>query len=351
MRHLPLNIGESLILGSRSSAVAFHNGSAVLIDTVLASQEYKDLLQPILTQVTNLDPRRARPRCSVHGQYHQPREKSLWDFLPQYLKPFSKRNRRQSIPLHPKAELFQSQLLELAPFAQMPPDALSKVSVGITIPSWLLDSDETCHLASAALSTFGRVVCFETPPSSAYTATGYELCRISYEAFECDGPGRIMTLEYNNGLATASMVTTPVMSCFNDPVLFSLRNSTNSKDLAEWISAFIDRQRPDKLMLAGADTEDALFMEAIRDSDAVSYLDSHASLPANQVLAFGGAQAAKDKLESQIGDCEEWPECENLRIKADAIAGASMLSKPPIWPAIGLHHSQPLYEQPPQVEL
>ena len=232
----------------------------------------------------------------------------------------------------------QTQMLALPPFADMAPEKRSQVAVGVQLPSWLAGSREACHIAKAAESTFGKVIRLESPPSSAYTAAGYELCRISFEGFECTGPGRLMTLEYDGGLAVASMVETPLSNWAANPIAYSARKGLTSDDVAEWIDAFIDSQSPDKLMLAGSGTEDPLFTKALTKSRARSYLDNPSSLSPRHILAMGVAQAAKDALESQKDDCGELEECKDLRRKADAIAGTCRPPKPRTWPATGPRH-------------
>ena len=115
---------------------------------------------------------------------------------------------------------------------------------------------------------------FETSPFSAYTAAGYELCRISHEAFECDGPGRIMVLEYDEGVATASIMRTPLLNWSWKPVTFALKNQTiANEDLIGWIDSFVDSQHPNKLLLAGAGGDDSLFRNAVARPRAAAYSD------------------------------------------------------------------------------
>ena len=252
-----------------------------------------------------------------------------------------KQHEQEVAPLHPTVQLIRSQILALAPFATMAPQALSEVAVGIQIPSWLVGSEEACHIAEAATRTFGRLVRFETSPSSAYTAAGYELCRISYDAFECTGPGRLMTLEYDEGLAIASVIGTPVSNWHPNSIVFSAQHELETQDMMGWINSFIKLQSPDKLMLAGAGAADPLFLSAVNGSRAAVYLEDYSALPASQILASGAARAAKDALESQPDDCGESVECEALRRSADSIAGVYNPAKsPPTWRAVEPRHSE-----------
>ena len=296
-----------------------------------ASQEYQDLMQSILTRVMRPESRKAVLPCHGVRPLYQPSsfEKSFPGFLlacfrwtQTFVSSFIRQQQREVTPLHPTVQLIQSQMLVLSPFATMAPQPLSEVAVGVQIPSWLVGSEEACHIAEAATRTFGRLVRLETSPSSAYTAANYELCRISYDAFECTGPGRLMTLEYDEGLATASVVETPVSNWDPNSITFSAQYGLETEDMADWINSFIKSEKPDKLMLVGAGAADPLFLKAVNGSLASLYLEDHSALPPSQLLASGVAQAAKDALESQPDDCGEPVECEALRRRADTIAGA-----------------------------
>ncbi len=319
------------------------------IGTVAASLEYKNLLQPILNKAVGQEPQRAASRCPETHQRSQPSpfDRSFFEFLvavpllPQRLwKSYTEQQSIKIPTLHPKARLIQDEMRLLPPFADMALETLSQLAVGIQIPSWLTGTKEACHIASAAKSLFGPRVRFESPPSSAYTAAGYELCRISYDAFECTGPGRIMTLEYDGNLAAASIMQTPLSDWSANPVTFSARTGLTTQGMIEWMDTFIESQRPDRLILAGAKTDHPSFADALSYSRAASYLDDHSPLPPPQILAFGAALAAKVGLESQVDDCGEWEECIDLRRKADVIAGSYRPLKPAIWPAAGPGHGE-----------
>ena len=314
---------------------------------MVASREYKDMIQPILTKAIDQEPRTGASQCPETRPRFPPSpfDGTFLDFLvAAFLWPkrlWRSSTEQQSIkfpPLHPAAHLIQEQMLALPPFTNMAPEKLSQLAVGVVIPSWLAGTEEACHIARAAEKTFGRLVRLESPPSSAYTAAGYELCRISYEAFECTGPGRIMTLEYDGNLAVASMMQTPLSSWFANPVTFSVRARLTSESMTEWINIFVDLQSPGRLMLVGANADDPWFADAIANSRAFSYLDDHSPVPARQVLGLGAAQAAKEGLETQVDDCGEPADCEDLRRKADAIAGTYRPLKPSTWPATGPRH-------------
>jgi hypothetical protein len=315
------------------------------IDTVIASQEYKDLMQPILAKTIGQNPRKGASQCPKTDLRSRPlsSDRIFLDLLTAashwlqgLWKPSTKQHMIKIPSLNPTAHLFRDQMLALPSFRNMAPETRSRLSVSVVIPSWLANTEEACHVVSAVQSTFGRLISLETPPSSAYTAAGYELCRISYEAFECTGPGRIMTLEHDGDLTVASIMQTPLLSWATNPVTFLVRTGLNGMN--EWINTFIESQRPDMLMIIGANSKDSPFADALAKSRAVPYLVDHASLPPHQVLALGAAQAAKDGLETQPDDCGEPAECEEIRRKANSIAGTYRPLLPSSWPASGSRH-------------
>ena len=319
------------------------------IGTVATSQEYKDLMQSILVKAIGQESRKGVSQCPESRPRSQPSpfDRNFLAFLvacflwPRRLwKASTEQQLVKFPPLHSTAQLIQDQMLALPPFKTMAPEALSHLAVGVVIPSWLAGTEEACHIARAAERTFGRMIRLESPPSSAYTAAGYELCRVSYEAFECTGPGRIMTLEYDGNLTVASIMQTPVSNWFANPVTYSARTGLAAQSMTEWINTFIDSQSPDRLLLVGANTDDPSFAKALANSRAVSYLEDHSLLLPRQILALGAAQAAKDGLELQVDDCGEPAECEDLRRKADAISGTYRPSKPSTWPATGPRHAE-----------
>jgi hypothetical protein len=244
------------------------------------------------------------------------------------------------LPLHPAVQLVQNEMLALHPFTNMAPGSLSRLAVAVEIPSWLMGTEEACHIASAAERTFGRLVRLESPPSSAYTAAGYELCRISYDAFDCTGPGRIATLEYDGDFAVLSMVQTPLSNWFANPVTFSATTGKGSESITAWVNDLIDAHHPDKLMLIGSNTDDPSFADAIAKSRAVSYLDGSSPLPASHIVALGAAQSAKEGVELQVDDCGEPEECQELRREADVIAGTYRPLRPSTWPVAGPRHAE-----------
>lgn len=228
--------------------------------------------------------------------------------------------------------------------ASMSPQERSHSTIGISIPSWLAGTEEACHIVDAAERTFGRLVRIESSPSAVYTAAGYELCRISYEAFECSVPERLMTVELDGGIAVATMVQTPIMDVFKNTVTYAVRrwpdirepgSESDVDDLVRWVDDFVEAQKVDMLMLAGSAANDPLLVEALKSPKIGRLMDSHAGvLPIRDIVALGTALAAKDAIESQIDHCGEPMECEEIGREADRIGGKySPLATPPCWPA------------------
>ncbi|KAL8649380.1 MAG: hypothetical protein Q9210_004440 [Variospora velana] len=187
---------NNALTSSIQSAVAFHNGSMIPAGRVSASQEIMDLLGPILATAVGHEPQKRTTRC--RGSHSSPTPASSTDrffgFLATYIPGvMSLWNVSEPPPLQQTAQIFQDEMLRLAPFADMDAKARSQAAVAIVLPAWLAGTEEACHIADAASRTFGRMLSLENPPSSVYTAAGYELCRISYDAFDCTGPGRIMS--------------------------------------------------------------------------------------------------------------------------------------------------------------
>lgn len=304
--------------------------------SLAASQEHKRLMQNVLDNVRGDEPQKATTQCP------KPSTKDTPSLLQRVWHSFSGQQRTILAPLHPTAQLLQDEMRMLPPFNTMAAEKLSQLSVAVTIPSWLTNTELACHVATAASRTFGRFISLESPPSAAYTAAGYELCRISYDAFDCTGPGRIMTLEFDGHLAVNSMVNTPLSSWFANPVIFSVGRDLSVQGMAKWIDSFIDPWRPNHLILVGVEANDPLVVNAVANSHAVSLVQELTSaLPPKHILAFGAALTAKTILENQPDDCIESTECIELRREADTITG---IYKPPltpsVWPAITAEHGE-----------
>jgi hypothetical protein len=243
-------------------------------------------------------------------------------------------------PLDPTTQMIQDHILSLHPFASMSAKNRSQAVVAIQIPPWLVPSPYACNFREAAEATFGRAIGLETASSSAYTALGYEICRVSQKAFDCTGPGRLAVFEYNGQLAIASTLRTPVDIFDNLHTRYSTLASNNSVELAKWIDSFLDTFPPDMITLAGSDVERSVFQEALGLSN-VPYEIVKSGYPvveAGDILVKGAAQVAKDALENHNFDCSEDPECFEIRRKADEIAGKYKFPRPERWFSISFRN-------------
>jgi hypothetical protein len=189
-----------------------------------------------------------------------------------------------------------------------------------------------------AEATFGRVVGLESASSSAYTGLGYELCRVSQDAYECDGPGRLAIFEYDGHLATASVIKTPLDIFDRLETRYSTLTSHESAELSKWINSFLDACSPDMITLAGSDVDLSIFQEALDLSNAAGQVEPGGSVEVEDILVKGAAQAAKDALENHNTDCSEFRECLDVRREADRIAGKYRFQSPKLWPAVNNRH-------------
>lgn len=167
----------------------------------------------------------------------------------------------------------------------------------------------------------GRVVGMIAPAFAAYTAAGYEMYRVSIDEFDCRGPGRIMTLEYDGGLAVATAQTTPLFGCSTEAAMFSVWRRCASGTIKDWIDAFASAAKPVEAIRAGSSINDPEFMDGLTESKVATLVDEVSELPAEHILAFGAAMDAKFMMESHGHDCVDMGECRRLREEADRIAG------------------------------
>ncbi|KAL8853158.1 MAG: hypothetical protein Q9221_002040 [Calogaya cf. arnoldii] len=307
------------------------------------------MLEPILATAIGHEPQKRTTSCpDVHSAPTPASSRQkFFEFLAkknpglEWLWSSLNRNKVPELPpLHPTAQTYQDEMLRLPPFADMNTEALSQAAVAIVLPAWLVGTEEACRIAEAARRTFGRMLSLENPPSSVYTAAGYELCRISYDAFDCTGPGRIMTLEYDGDLSVATITSTPLLHWSAGPIVFSAKRGLAAEKMTQWIDSFVASQKPQRIILSGTGVDQPSFVEALRASSINGYLDDQPPLPARHLLAFGAAQVAKDLLESQPDDCSESRECDELRRKADAMSGPFRPPVPSVWPSVGLRHDE-----------
>ena len=255
--------------------------------------------------------------------------RTLWDkYFPQPVV------QEPPVPLNPNTQLFKDHIEALLPFTNMSTEQRLNVSVALSHPAWLTGEKETCQAIEAASMIFREPVMVESPPSSSYIAMGYELCDTDYEAFDCKGPGRIMTIEFEDDLTVMSLIQTP--SIYQPPLSFAVSRRNDDDGLVEWINSFVDSQNPDMVMTTGSNANNDRLHEAVLRSRASSRLVSqpNASIADVRAVVMGAARSAKDTLESQWDDCGEPQECYEIRKQADRIAGKYNGPRPSIWPAI-----------------
>src|SRR5436305_4968219 len=108
--------------------------------------------------------------------------------------------------------------------------------------------------------------------------------------------------------------------------------------LVEWINSFVDTQNPDMVMMNGPNADVPHLRNAVLRSRAASRLIDQPSIPGHRAVVMGAAQAAKDRLESQIDDCSEPGECIEIRKQAVRITGECRVPEPSLWPAVGRLH-------------
>ena len=168
---------------------------------------------------------------------------------------------------------------------------------------------------------------------------GYELCRVSQEAYEYDGPGRIAIFEYDGYLATASVVKTPLLHIFDRlETRCAILISNNPAELSKWIKSFLEACSPDMIAVAGSNIYSTIFQKALSLSNAVGRAEPDGYVEVEDILVKDAAQAAKDVLENHDTDCSEFPECLAIRREADRIAGEYKFSRPKMWPAVNNRH-------------
>ena len=255
--------------------------------------------------------------------------KTLWDkYFPEPVV------QEPPVPLNPNTQLFKDHMEALPPFANMSTEQRLNTPVVVSHPAWLTEKKVTCQAIEAASIIFREPVWTESPPSSSYTALGYEVCHKDYEAFECKGPGRIMTIEFEGDLTTMSLLRTPLRSQF--PLTFSVSRRGEDDFLVEWINSFVDTENPDMVTATGSNANDTRLLNAVLRSRASPRLISqpNASTAGGRAVVMGAAREAKDSLERHGWDCWEPEECNEIRKQADRTAGKYNGPMPSIWPAV-----------------
>jgi hypothetical protein len=333
------------------SAVAFHNGTMAYLAHSPGSIEYRNLMQSILNKKFDHPPQKRSTRCYRAEPPPLPSafDKSFPSFLValfSLLKTLWDKHFRQQVVQEPlvllsrNTQLFKDQIVAPPPFANMSAEQRLHVSVRVSHPAWLTGTEEACQVIDAAAIIFGLVAAPESPPSASYTALGYELCRIGYDAFECTGPGRIMAIEFESDLTVMSMARTALSE--SDPLTFSVSREHDDDALVERIDSFVDTQKPDMVMTTGSNPNDPRLRNAVLRSHASTHLvdQPNTSILRHRAVVMGAARAAKDRLESHGNDCGEWDECYEIRQQADRIAGKYNGPVPSIWPAVARLHQE-----------
>ena len=316
---------------------------------MVGSKEYRNLMSSTLGQHNTYAPRSTALNCLARVWQIEPVpwDKDILKLMGSYTsylrktikEAFEPPKEPETIPpLDSTEQMIQAQLLSLQPFANMSAESRSQVTVAIQLPAWFLASPYACSFYRIAEETFGRFVGLESASSSAYTALGYELCRVSQEAYECNGPGRLAVFEYDGYLATASTIRTPLDIFSRLGTRYSTLVSNNSVEISEWINSFLNSASPDVITLAGSAALSGIFQEAINLSYAADHVEASSSVGVKDLVVKGAAQAAKDALENHNTDCGEFEECLAIRREADRIAGRYVFQRPSVWPAVNNRH-------------
>ena len=215
----------------------------------------------------------------------------------------------------------------------------SKLDVHITVPPWLAATAESCEILEGAKLVFGHVLGIESALKAAFTAMGYELCAMAYEAFDCNESGRLMLAQLHKDTVTLSLITTPIMVPW---LTFQATKTNGEQDLHVWINQFVDSNRPDLAMISSSDVLDAAYLRRVLlQTRAGKLLIDQSPTFYYSVLSMGAAKAAKDILESPGTDCFEWDECLDIHREADRIAGKYNPIRPATWPDVASSRNLP----------
>lgn len=214
----------------------------------------------------------------------------------------------------------------------------SSPRVTVAVPVSLTDL-QACPIISAIAHTGKSIISLEHPPGAAFTALGFPLCRISSEWAPCQPPGRIMTLHYTRDALTAALMSTPLYWWMHGKVIYEINENlgndrsqaihpayedTTFLAMAQWIDTFAEKNKPDRVILLGPFIDQPAFKKAVSISRISSLIVGYPSdIDPEHTVVLGTAKVAKDNLESQNEDCLEDDECEEIRRKADEMAGSS----------------------------
>ena len=235
-------------------------------------------------------------------------------------------------PLHPAAEVIRQELLALEPMASHR-NGLRALEIDIAIPAYLAGTDLVCHVYEALDSLSLRYGPPSFPVDAAFTAMGYDMCRISSDYLPCNAPEKIMLLEYNHArsLVMASWIRTPIHSWACETVAwdaFQMPSKNGAELLRHWLNNIITTNSPANITVRGSNSTVQNLIAAIHGSEAepLLVLPQEHNVSTEHVVEFGAARKAKELLDRQPDDCIEDGKCERIRRKADKIAGAFQLS-------------------------
>lgn len=206
--------------------------------------------------------------------------------------------------------------------------------IGVAVPEWLTDA-QACKLITTISNTGRSVQLLEHAPAAAFSAFGYDLCRVDSEWLPCSPPGRIMTLEYSTSALTASLLTTPLLYWMEGKLSYSIKEdlaidlatetagiASREREMIEWINDFESTHGPDKVILLGPRTESPVFKKTVEASSISTLVVTNPDIPPEHAVVLGIARMTKDFLESQGEDCIEDEVCLEIRRKADRLAEA-----------------------------
>lgn len=225
-------------------------------------------------------------------------------------------------PVDRTVQLFQTEIEALAPFGDMSNGDKSKIRVALTFPGWLTESQELCQIVEAAERMFGQVF-VAVHPSAVYTALGYQFCQTPFDAYDCQEPGRLVTIDVEwDGLLSVTLSKTPIYNWAPFKAISAVSEHMNDSETVEWIDSVISSERPDMVAITGPGARRPHLQRLIECSEARPLIVNHqSSIPVDRVTAMGAAQFAKDSLERQSDGCWELLECIDIRQEADRIAG------------------------------
>lgn len=304
------------------------------IDSRLASENYTNAMQTVLDGYIGKKSRFYRSSC----RQAKPRPSNSWPIgilkdMSRYL--FSWRHGEEQYlaedslskpDIHPIARSFLEELNNTEPFSHMSRKQKSRLSVALAFPGWLTETEELCQIMSVASELFGTVFAAEHP-TAAYTAMGYDFCRTPDDAYDCQGPGRLTTIDIQNDHSVfVAQSRTPMSGWMPLEVRSAVYQDATegAAKMVDWVELFISTLHSDLVMITGPGTAsgDHHLRHLIMQSPTIAPLLINQSLiPSDRVVAMGAAQFAKDSLERRFDGCWELPECLDIRREADRIAG------------------------------